>query len=141
MEYIPYSSVNPSDIVQKYFYQYELDWTMKNWENMQTYLTEEYHYEQKYLFENDFSDNYDINYDPQIDIIVPIKVKSPRERNDNRYGLTLEFQVNANMINFEVNPYGKVVSGKPKRRSFTDYWTCTYDTVKNQWLLDNIRQG
>lgn len=54
MEYIPFSSENPIDILQKYFIQYEYDWTTKNWENMQSYLTEEYLEEQKYLFESDF---------------------------------------------------------------------------------------
>ncbi len=141
MEYMPFSSENPIDILQKYFIQYEYNWTTKNWENMQSYLTEEYLEEQKYLFESDFWQNYDINYDPQIDSLTAISIEPVRERDDSRYSISVRCQVNANMINFEINPSWGVMSGKATRRSFTDYWTLTYDTISKIWMIDDIHQG
>lgn len=75
-EYAPYSRESLVALVEKVFLIYELDWTKKDWEHMQSYITPEYLEEQRNLFERDFGDNFDINYDPRVDTITPITLKS-----------------------------------------------------------------
>jgi len=134
-EYSPFSRSELIAMASKIFDRYEWDWTRKNWENMQSYLTPEYFENQKSLFEEDFWENYDINFNPKIDAIIPIQ----KDVSDIWY-MVITFQINANMVNFEINPSGEVVSGTLKRRSFTDHWNFCFDSQKKVWLLDGIMQ-
>lgn len=124
--------IKTSELLEKtkaLFYQYQNDWTHKNFENMVDYLSESFYRKQKGLFKDNFGDHFDIVYKPKILEIAPIEFQEI----DNNASFLI--QINASMVNFEISPYGYVMSGDPNIKDFSEYWQVGIDQDKNSYLI------
>lgn len=118
--------------VSQIFVQYQNDWTEKNFDAMADYTEPSFHQQQADLFKKEFRYNFDIVYQPKIKCLVPIGT----QQSDTDFVITV--QLIAAATNFEVTSGGRVLSGMPHPRSFTEYWDITVDSEKTCRLM-NIR--
>ena len=121
------------DSVSHLFVTYQSDWAKKNFDGMVEYSDQPFYKMQKKIFLDAFGKNFDIVYQPKLHAVVPL---SCRQQDDS---YIFEFQINAELINFELSSKGYVLSGEAHPRSFTEYWTIRIDSVKRYWLM-NIAQ-
>ncbi|MGL5927097.1 MAG: hypothetical protein ACRC32_29755, partial [Chroococcidiopsis sp.] len=119
--------------VSHLFIQYQYDWTMKNFTQMNQYVAEPLCSRQKDIFILNFEECYDIVYQPELLEIAPISYKQEQDKH------IFKVQVNAKMTNFKVSPQGYVLSGEPEPRSFTEYWNISIDS-ENKCYLTGIEQ-
>lgn len=115
------------------FIQYQLDWTMKKFDQMQAYIKEPFYSHQRYIFKREIGKNFDITYKPELIKVAPISFT--QEENHHIFRL----QVNAKMTNFVLSPKGYVLSGESYPLFFTEYWDVSVDSAKN-WYLKDISQ-
>ena len=130
--------IKQSELLEKIkilFYQYQNDWTHKNFANMVDYLSDPFYEKQEKLFKDNFGENFDIVYNPKILGIAPIEFKEI----DN-YAIFL-VQVNGSMINFEISTYGYVTSGDPNVKYFSEYWKIKIDQDKKCYLMGIVNDG
>ncbi|MEL6813675.1 MAG: polymorphic toxin-type HINT domain-containing protein [Cyanobacteria bacterium J06598_3] len=117
------------DQVSQIFSRYQNDWTKKNFDAMADYTMPSFHEQQQSLFHKEFRDNFDIVYLPKIKDLVPIRA----QQSDTDFVITVQLVTAA--INFEVSSKGRVLSGKPESRTFTEYWDVAVDAQKTCRLL------
>lgn len=116
--------------VSNLFIQYQRDWTMKNFDQMQGYIKEPFYSQQCKIFQREFGNNFDIIYHPEVIEIAPISFY----QQENNY--IFKFQINAKLINFVLSPKGYVLSGESYPLFFTEYWDFIVDSAKNLYLKD-----
>jgi hypothetical protein len=119
--------------VRHLFIQYQSDWAMKNFDQMQGYIKEPFYSQQRYIYQRGIGKNFDITYNPELLEIAPISFT----QDENYY--TFRLQMNAKMINFVLSPKGYVLSGESYPLFFTEYWDISVDSAKN-WYLTYISQ-
>jgi hypothetical protein len=120
--------------IKELFVKYQTDWSKKSFDSMSSYVKEPFLTTQKNISLHDFGDNFDIVYKPEIFSITLIDTKVNGEE------VNLTVQINAQMINFEVDETGGVFSGEPTPRSFSEDWSFSYDAVSKNLYLTNIEQ-
>ena len=118
------------DRLTQLFVQYQADWTRKDFDAMIEYIEPEFYAKQALTFQNDFGNNFDIVYNPEILAAIPISY----DRSSNRD--IFKIQVDARMINFEISTEGYILSGEAYPRSFSEYWTIAVDDDKKCVLMD-----
>lgn len=96
---------------------------------MANYLSESFYQKQKEVFNKNFSEHFDIVYNPKILEIAPIEFQEI----DNCTIFLV--QINASMINFEISPYGYVMSGDPNIKCFSEYWKISINQNKKCYLM------
>ena len=116
--------------VSRMFVQYQNDWTEKNFDAMADYTKPSFHQQQESLFTKEFRDNFDIVYQPKIQCLTPIDT----QQSDTDFIITV--QLIATATNFEVSSRGRVRSGVPYPRSFTEYWDIAVDSEKTCRLMN-----
>ncbi|MBE7383616.1 MAG: hypothetical protein F6J95_019630 [Leptolyngbya sp. SIO1E4] len=115
--------------VSQLFIKYQSDWAKKNFDEMIEYVDQPFYKIQKKTFLNDFGDNFDIAYQPKLHAVIPLSCSQQED------SYILKFQINAELINFELSPKGYVLSGEAYPRAFTEYWTIRIDSAKGCWLI------
>ncbi|BDA67681.1 hypothetical protein CAL7716_018470 [Calothrix sp. PCC 7716] len=115
--------------VSSLFIQYQLDWTMKNFEHMVDYIAEPFYSQQCYIFKRYFNASFDVVYNPELIETAPISLK--QEENKHIFRV----QVNAKMTNFVISPTGYVLSGESYPRFFTEYWDIAVDSSGKCYLI------
>lgn len=113
------------------FIQYQLDWTMKDFEQMLDYISKPFYYLQYYVFQRDFGSSSDIVYQPEVIEAAPISYK----KEDNQH--IFRVQVNGKMTSFVISSEGYVLSGEPFPRLFSEYWDISVNS-SGKWYLVNI---
>ena len=116
--------------VRNLFIRYQLDWTMKKFDQMQEYIKEPFYSQQLNIFKRDIGENFDITYNPELIEIAPISF----QEDENHY--IFKLQMNAKMTNFVLSPKGYVLSGESYPLFFTEYWDVSVDSAKNCYLKD-----
>ena len=102
--------------VSNIFFQYQHDWTVKDFQGMTSYVLEPFYSQQKQIFEQNFGSNFDLVYDCNLSLIVPIDF----ELKEDRYYFRI--QINGKMINFTLSESGYILTGESYSRSFSEYW-------------------
>lgn len=112
------------DRLTQLFVRYQADWTRKNFDAMIEYIEPEFYAKQAQIFVNEFGENFDIIYHPEILEIIPISYdcSSPQH--------IFQIQIDAQMINFEISTEGYIISGEAYPRSFSEYWMIAVDDKK-----------
>ena len=90
--------------VHKLFLQYQSDLTLKKWDSIKDYITEDFYISKQRGIQKRLHSDFDIMFDPQIDKIAPIEI----EHDDESGTFTIDFQVNANTIHFETTSTGLI---------------------------------
>ncbi|BAZ13417.1 AAA ATPase [Calothrix sp. NIES-4071] len=115
--------------VSSLFNQYQLDWTMKNFEHMVDYIAEPFYSQQCNIFKRDFDANFDIVYNSELIEAAPISLR----QSENKH--IFRIQVNAKMTNFVISPTGYVLSGESYPRFFSEYWDIGVDSSGKCYLI------
>ncbi len=123
------SKVDLIDKIDQLFVKYQNDWSRQNFESISAYTTPDYYKKQRQIHKNSFGNNFDIVYRPKTINIIPLSF----HQEEDKY--LFKFQVNAEMINFSITPYGKVLSGENYLRSFTEYWCVEFDLDRECYLV------
>lgn len=118
------------DSVSQLFMKYQDDWARKNFDGMLEYIDQPFYTTQEKTFLDDFDGNFDIVYQPKLDAVVPLSFSQQED------SYVFDFQINAEVINFELSPKGYILRGKPHSRSFTEYWKIRIDSAKQCYLID-----
>ncbi|HYX17454.1 MAG TPA: Hint domain-containing protein [Nostoc sp.] len=113
------------------FILYQMDWTLKDFDQMLDYISEPFYYLQYYVFQRDFGTSFDIIYQPEVIEAAPISYK----QEDNQH--IFRVQVNGKMTNFVISSEGYVLSGEPFPRLFSEYWDISVNS-SGKWYLVNI---
>ena len=119
------------DQVSQIFVQYQTDWTNKKFDDMADYTTASFHRQQEPLFRKEFRYHYDIVYQPKIEHLVPVSIQQSEAEED-----IITVQIIASVTNFEVSVGGRVLSGEPYPRTFTEYWDIVVDSQKSCRLMN-----
>jgi hypothetical protein len=102
--------------VSNLFFQYQHDWTLKDFQSMTSYVHEPFYSQQKQIFKQNLGNNFDIIYDCNLSQIIPVDL----ELKEDRYYFRI--QINGKMINFQLSEAGYILTGKSYSRSFSEYW-------------------
>ena len=116
--------------VGRIFSNYQLDWTNKKWENMKNYTTESYFKKQKDIFEKSFGQNWDIVFEPNINLVG---INSVFKNWSNQE--LIRVQINCQMVNFGIRE-NQVYLGNEKLQTCTEFWTFILENGK--YKLFNI---
>jgi hypothetical protein len=121
------------DRVSNLVLKYQHDWTVKNFQSMNQYISEPFYSQQKQIFRKNFGNSFDLIYNCRLSKIVPIDLEFKEHR------CFFRVQINGEMINFKVSETGYILTGKPYARSFSEYWDLKLIADK-QLSLVNITQ-
>lgn len=116
--------------IEQIFLDYQSDWTNKNWENMKNYTTESYFKKQKDIFEKSFGQNWDIVFEPNINLVG---INSVFKNWANQE--LIRVQINCQMINFGIKE-NQVYLGNDKLQTCTEFWTFILEN--GEYKLFNI---
>jgi hypothetical protein len=119
--------------VSTLFFQYQHDWTVKDFESMTEYILEPFYSRQKQIFQENFGNDFDIVYDCKLFNVIPIEFET------NEKESIFRVQINAEMINFTLSIAGYILSGESYLRSFSEYWDIGLGS-DNNWYLIKISQ-
>ncbi|NEQ47186.1 MAG: hypothetical protein F6K00_28050 [Leptolyngbya sp. SIOISBB] len=116
--------------VCRLFTQYQQDWMNKDFTTMKQYVSEPFYTAQYNEFQQNYGASIDVIYQPKVSEIALLDFRKEQD------GHLFKVQINASMINFLISPKGYVTRGKPRLRSFTEYWKFKWNSDKRWWLAD-----
>ena len=119
--------------VANLFFQYQYDWTVKDFKSMTKYIQEPFYSQQKQILEKNLRNNFDVVYNCRLSQVVPLELEIEEER------CFVRVQVNGEMINFQLSETGHILSGTFHPRSFSEYWDIRLTSEKKCYLI-NISQ-
>ncbi|HSW90329.1 MAG TPA: Hint domain-containing protein [Patescibacteria group bacterium] len=132
--YVDFITTNElQDQIHGLFEDYETDWSKRDFVALKKNVEEPFFTNGLSIYKYSFGNGHDIVYQPEIYKLIPINAEKVDEK------MKIVVQLFGRMINFEVNAKGKVHSGEPFERNFTEYWTFLVDKNKNVSIW-NIEQ-
>ena len=129
--------ISKAELIEKaktLFFQYQQDWTNKDFQSMKQYIGDYFYGVQTKIFEQNYGENFDIVYDCSLTQIIPLDIEI---KVDTYF---FRVQINGEMINFKLSTDGYILSGEAYHRSFGEYWDIKL-TPDKQCYLVNINQS
>jgi|GEM_PF-3343442 len=125
--------IKKSTLVEKaseLFTTYLQDWLSKDFEAIAKYTLRPLSLKQKEIYFPGCGNNFDLVYDCKIFEIKPLKFEVKEEL--QRFII----QINGEIINFNLDVQGYVVSGQPKYRPFTEFWDIAFGANYKPYIVD-----